>query len=299
MKEGAEERSEAGSAAAGRILVGIDDTEPGSPSMAALRWAIDEARGTGAGLCLLHAVIPPVTASAFGPSMPAPLDLIDSLAATLPDDVDAVTSVALGGAAGTLLDAAHDARLVVLGSRGRGGFTGLLLGSTGDQVAGRSRCPAIIVRQEPPADGTRVVLGVDGSPTGERAMQFAFEIASRRGWSVVAVHAWEVPSYDLVSIPGAPVPVALHELGDDEMRLSSQALAGARADFPDVEVAERVVRGAAAPAILEAAGEPGTALIVVGSAGHGQLAGVVLGSTSRAVLHRAQVPVAVVPREPR
>lgn len=294
-------------AAAGRIVVGIDGTDPGSPSMAALRWAIDEAAGTGTGLCLVHAVMPPVTASAFGPSLPAPLDLLDALvasaqrdldaaAATVPAGIDTVTAVEIGNASGVLLEAAQDAAIAVLGSRGRGGFAGLLLGSTGDQVAGRSPCPAVIVREEPPADASRVVLGVDGSPTGDRAMRFAFETASRRGWSVVAVHAWEVPSYDLVTIPGATMPIALHDLGDGEMRLSSEALAGARADFPDVAVSERVVRGAPATAILDAAGEPGTGLVVVGSAGHGQLAGLVLGSTSRAVLHRAHVPVAVVPR---
>lgn len=289
---------------AGRIVVGYDGSEPARDAVA---WAVAEARLRHLPVTIVHTVLPPVSASAFGPGLPAPLELLDEilgqarrelaeLAGSLAGagDLDIATEVEVGSAAGVLIEASQQAAMVVIGSRGRGGFAGLLLGSTGDQVASHARCPAVVVRGPQPAGADTIVVGVDGSPISDEAVRFAFATASERGWRVVAVHAWDVPSYDLITIPGAPVPVALHDIGDDEVRLSAEVLAGVREDFPEVDVAERVVRGSAATAIADAV-DGSVALVAVGSGGHGQLAGIVLGSTSRAVLHRVGVPVVIVP----
>ena len=146
-----------------------------------------------------------------------------------------------------------------------------------------------------PNSAATVVVGVDASPGSQAAARFAFQTASAHGWSVCAVHAWHVPNYDLLVVAGTPEPIDLPGLAGTELRMSSEALAGLRTDFPDVAVEERVMQGDAATALLTAVAEP--ALIVVGSRGSNAITSALLGSVSRSVLHRAHVPVAIVPGE--
>ena len=98
---------------------------------------------------------------------------------------------------------------------------------------------------------------------------------------------------DLLIVPNGPVPIPLAGVADDEVRLAAEALAGFRDDFPDVSVEERLVRSPAVRALLTAVDNP--AMIVVGSRGHGPTIGALLGSVSNGVLHKAKVPVAVIP----
>jgi nucleotide-binding universal stress UspA family protein len=87
-----------------------------------------------------------------------------------------------------------DAALVVLGDRGLGGFTGLLLGSVAVSLAAHAACPVVVVRgPEFDASAPRVepvVVGVDGSPASEAAFAFAFAAAALHAVPLVAVHAW-------------------------------------------------------------------------------------------------------------
>jgi nucleotide-binding universal stress UspA family protein len=186
--------------------------------------------------------------------------------------------------------------MLVMGSRGLGGFRGLLLGSVSTQVAAHSDCPVVVIREDVTGNGPRVVVGIDGSPESEAAVGFAFDMASRHGWSVLALHAWDIPSYDLIVLPNTPIPVPLSEVADDEVRLAAETLAGFQADYPDVTVEQRLVRAAPVQALLDASGE--AAMVVVGTRGHGQIVGALLGSVSNGVLHRSQIPVAVVPHVP-
>ena len=142
-----------------KIVVGIDGSEQ---SRDALRWALDEARLRKAELLAVHAWEPPVTIPAPGP---APgFDLVAILpqvqeagerlvkavvADVVGDDSDvAVEPVALEGPpAEVLVEAADDAEILVVGSRGRGGFAALLLGSVSQQVAHHARCPVLIHRK--------------------------------------------------------------------------------------------------------------------------------------------------------
>lgn len=284
----------------GRVVAAYD----GSPqARAAVGWACREATRRDVGLTLLHAVMPPVTSSSFGVSVPAPMEIVsdleqaarhelEELAATLTVPRGIVTAVEVGSPSGVILDASLDAALVVMGSRGRGGFSGLLLGSVGDQVTGHARCP-VVVRGEQPGGASAVVVGIDGSPASRAALVFACETAGRHGWSVCAVHAWHVPNAELLVVAGTPAPLDLPALTDAELRLTSEALAGIRDDFPDLVIDERVIQQDPGTALLTACAEP--ALIVVGSRGRGAMTGALLGSVSRSVLHRAQVPVAIVP----
>lgn len=284
----------------GRVVVGYDGSES---SARAAEWGAAQARSRGRGLVLVHSIIPPVTTGGLGVGLPPSLDLIEQLEQQARDqvdafaaglgDVDVSTAVTVGAPSSVLLEASEEADLVVIGSRGRGGFSGLLLGSVGAQVAAHAACPVAVIRHLPPDSGRSVVVGVDGSPAAEAALAFAFGEASRHGWSVVAVHAWDVPAYDLLVVPNGPVPVPLADVADDEVRLTAEVLSGFREDYPDVEVQEQLVRSPAVQALVSASAT--AAMVVVGSHGHSPAMGALLGSVSNGLLHKATVPVVVVP----
>jgi nucleotide-binding universal stress UspA family protein len=288
------------------ILVGVD----GSPqSDTAVQWAAARAGHTGARLRLLHALVLPLptpamplaTAGAYGvepheyatEAGRAVLGAARELALRHQPGIDVVTETRVGGAAPALIEASADADLVVVGSRGLGGFTGLLLGSVGTQVTGHAQCPAVVIHGEPTAGGP-VVVGVDGSEPGAAALAFAFAEAGRLGARLVAVHAWTMP------LPTGPAEAAAVGLATDSDRAAyrqaaeqvlNDALAGHRAQHPDVPVDARAVEGGTAGALLDAAS--GAAIVVVGSRGRGGFTGLLLGSTSQSVLHHATCPVAV------
>lgn len=133
----------------GRIVVGIDGSEGAD---AALAWAIGEARLRSAKLVVVHSFmypvmgdLPPVADSdaLFAEEAQAVVDRAVARADLGGIDFDA--RVVRGSPAAVLVDAARDADLLVVGSRGRGGFAGLLLGSVSQQCAQHAPCPTVIV----------------------------------------------------------------------------------------------------------------------------------------------------------
>jgi nucleotide-binding universal stress UspA family protein len=290
-----------------KIVVGVD----GSPHAdRAVRWAATRARHTGARLRLLHAYVVPVpapamplaatTAGAVAPdddlakSGEAVLAAAADLARDHATGVDVSTELRVGGAAPALIDASADAGLVVVGSRGLGGFTGLLLGSVSVQVSAHAHCPTVVVRDQIPATGP-VVVGVNDSEPARAALTFAFAEARSLGTTVIAVHAWSWP------LPTGVGDAAAAALANDDARARYQqaarqiltdALTECRQQHPDVPVDERLTEADPAEALLEAAAEP--AIVVVGSHGHGGFTGLLLASTSQSVLHHATCPVAVI-----
>lgn len=137
-----------------RIVVGVDGSDA---SRRALRWAVDEARLRHADLHVVHASAEPFVAP-HGPSIPGLVRAVQavdgrpervleaSLAGVLDGDVPVRREIIAGPAAPALLAAAQDADLLVVGSRGRGGFTGLLLGSVSQQCVAHAPCPVVVVR---------------------------------------------------------------------------------------------------------------------------------------------------------
>lgn len=285
----------------GRVVVGYD----GSPQAdLAVSWAAAEAALRGRALTIVHAILPSVAAGSLGAGLaPSPEligqletnahDQLEALATTL-RPLDVLTSVTIGGPSGVLLEASETADVVVVGSRGRGGFASLILGSVAAQVAAHAACPVVTIRKAPADDAREIVVGIDATPGSEAALAFAFDEASRHGWTLIAVHAWDIPAYDLLVVPNGPVPVGLADVADEEVRMSAEVLAGFRDSYPDVEVQEHLVKGPPVSSILTASTNP--AMIVVGTRGHGPTVGALLGSISNGVLHKATVPVAVVPR---
>ncbi|WP_432043900.1 universal stress protein [Streptomyces cadmiisoli] len=286
----------------GPVVVGVDGS---ASSLAAVETAAREARLRGAGLRVVHAFVwpgmhVPVDPSPLGPPEGEIRKVVERLvgeamarARSTAPDVDVAHAVVMGEPVTVLEAQSRDAQLVVVGSRGKGGFVGLLVGSTAVHLAAHSTCPLLVVRGV--ADDTGpVMLGVDGSATGEQAVSFAFAEASLRKAPLTAVHAWTRWNAALPAPQDSAEPYANPpgRLAEQEERLLAEALAGHRERHPDVAVQHRVVHGGTREALIEAS--RGAQLLVVGARGRGGFAGLLLGSVSQAVLHHAHCPVAVV-----
>lgn len=285
------------------IVVGVDGSES---SLDALRWAVNDARRRRWAVKAVLAWTLPYMVPVFGRfsdrewlQKQAEEQLHDWLRQEFGDDPDVEVSgeVGEGSAPHVLLGAARDASLLVVGSRGRGGVTGFLLGSVSQQCAHHARCPVVIVRpgdtesDQSQASSPRIVVGVDGSENSRSALRWALEEARLRHAAVDVVHAWQLPHQGGYPIVGAfELPVGELEAG--ARQLLDRAVGGA--DTRGLEEVEPIlVCGSAARAMLDTA--KGADLLVVGSRGRGGFTGLLLGSVSQKVLHHATCPVVVIP----
>ena len=194
-----------------------------------------------------------------------------------------------------LVQESRHAELVVLGSRGLGGFTGLLVGSTAVAVVAHAHCPIVVVRgrrpHDPPPVTGPVVVGADGSPDSDAALAFACEEARLRGTDVVAVHTWSDVLADGMLRP--------HPLEEDPERIAAterarlaEQVVGWQQKYADLRFELEVIRGRPVRTLLEH-GERAQ-LIVVGCRGRGGFTGMLMGSTSQALIAHSPCPVAVV-----
>ena len=283
------------------IVVGVDGS---SSAVRAARWAAAEALRRDLPLRLVHTFDIPV---GYAPGVVAPAAVRDGMRNQgwdwLRQARDAVAEIAptiepelvihQGPVVPFLVNASREATMVVLGTRGLGGFTGLLVGSISVALAGRAHCPVIVAR-DPDTTGD-VVVGVDGTPAGEAAIAFAFEEASLRGSDLVAVHTWADSLLD-VALAGDTSALDFNPLQRQAYEVLAERLAGWREKYPEVTVHREVVRDRPVTALLRYAAS--AALVVVGTRGRGGFTGLVLGSTSQHLLHHAPCPVAVVRTDP-
>ncbi|MGH3390849.1 MAG: universal stress protein [Actinomadura sp.] len=282
------------------IVVGADGSEH---SLRAVEWAAEEAARRAAPLRIVYAIAPWLFDDRVDERVAAVrhwlrdsgqevIDRAVERARARVPDVAVSAELVPGGPARALIAAAREAAMVVIGGHGAGGLTGVLLGSVALQVASHAPCAAVVVRSLEPEVHREVVVGVDGSPTCTGAIGFAFEEAALRMARLRAVLAWTHPAS---AGPGDMQPLVydVEVVGGDEERLLVECLAGWREKFPDVEVVHDVIQ--ARPTRALAGASAGADLLVVGTRGRGGFAGLVLGSVSHAMLHRAHCPVAVVP----
>lgn len=187
------------------VVVGVD----GSPeSDEALIWALDEGRRRGVPVRAVHVWYPDGSPEQVDrlSALPSVAELrrrlddevaahVQAVAGRRPAvDVKVTTAVRYGHPTRELIDEAGDGALLVVGSRGRGGFTGALLGSVSQSVLQYAQGPVIVVRGQRAAPAaTRVVVGVDGSDESVRALRFAHDAAVHRGATLEVVHAWTLP----------------------------------------------------------------------------------------------------------
>jgi nucleotide-binding universal stress UspA family protein len=138
-----------------------------------------------------------------------------------------------------------------------------------------------------------VVVGVDGSEHGVAALQFAAEEAALRGAHLRVVCAWEVPANAAASV--GSFPGLMRSFGDEADGIVQAAIARVRELQPSASCEPRVIEGHPSSVLLDEA--RGATLLVVGSRGRGEFAGMLLGSVSHQVLHHAPCPVTVVPTD--
>lgn len=161
------------------VVVGVDGS---SSSLSAVEAAVGEAQRRRAELRVVHAFSWPVRPM-YAQLDPSPLNRLVHEAAqhaqSVAPEVEVTEAVVTGDAVTVLEAESRAADLVVVGSRGMGGFIGMLLGSTAVSLAAHGQCPVMVVREEQAGAGP-IVLGVDGSPVGEKAVDFAFAEAALR-----------------------------------------------------------------------------------------------------------------------
>jgi len=277
------------------IVVGVDGS---SCSDAAVRWAAQESRARHEPLTLVSAfdieqthVYEQQRRERIYQSRERQTQLIlENAQRTAEEAVDGPLSVGrgrviFGHPVPSLIDAAQNARLLVVGSRGLHPLDRLLLGSISTAVLYHARCPVAVIHNETTLDNRApVLLGVDGSPTSEKATAIAFDEASHRKVPLVAVHAWHMPNFFEPAFD-------LRATENQERQTLAERLAGWQERYPDVEVDRRVVCDYAAPYLV--AESTHAQLVVVGSHGRGGFAGMLLGAVSSAVAHASRVPVIV------
>lgn len=278
------------------VLVGVDGSEA---SLRAVEWAAAEASARAAGLtvCCVAADGPPEAALLWGQDFSreqADRVVADAAARAgrVAPAVPVSTEVLVGSATRQLIGHAAGHELLVVGSRGLGAFTGLLVGSVSEQVAEHAPGPVVVVRGETVNRDLPVLLGVDASAANQPAIEFAFATADRNSVPLAAICA--VPPVLItppIGYPMAPVP-DVQGLRESAARLLADALRPWSEKYPQVVVEQRPTVGRPTPALLQASASG--SLLVVGSRGHSQLAGLLLGSVSRHVLRHSDCPVAVV-----
>jgi nucleotide-binding universal stress UspA family protein len=271
----------------GEIIVGYDGS---SGSELALHWAAWEACKRGTSLTVCHAWAPGDLAL---PVEPSTFDLVRWQAEEVLNrglhDAEPIAGpggaqplLVSGAPAQVLCEHSGTAGMVVVGSRGRGGLAGLLLGSVAWQLAGHGQGRIVIVRGPGRSANTApgpVVVGVDGSSASRAALAFAAEEAVLRRAPLIAACA-------LADAPG-------HMGGARELEEEfSSLLTRWEKEHPGVTVLRQVTHGAPRAALLEAAA--GAQLLVVGSRGQGGIRGMTLGSVATVLVHHARCPVGIV-----
>lgn len=283
------------------VVVGVD----GSPtSERAVVWAAEQARLEGRDLTLVHAT------DAAGATTLLWLDQagLDSTAVVQAarDDAERLLAATADRVAGlapgvrvrgvvadldpreALHELAHEAALVVVGSRGRGPVSSLLLGSVAHALSREPVCPLVVVR---PTDGTQprqgVLVGVDESGGSPRALDFAYRQASLRGQHLQVVHClWDARA--------ASGDVGPEDEGyDAERRLLAEIVAGMTERYPDVVVRTVLTRGMVDRTLVRL-GEAAE-LVVVGTHTRRRASGLVRGRTASVVTEQSSSIVAVVP----
>lgn len=220
-----------------------------------------------------------------------------SISSDSPAALTIESEVVRGYTSSVLLEHAADADLLVVGSRGRGGFTSLLLGSVSHQCVHHATGPVAVIPASaslPSADD--VVVGIDGSEAAGAALRWAVGEAAARGSRLAVVHAWSIPyAVSLGSVGVAPLdPADVERQSQHLLRdLTDTAMSATEGTPFDLELLS--VEEPPAQALLHRAKDVG--MLVVGSRGAGGFTALLLGSVSQQCLHHATCAVVVVPHQ--
>ncbi|MFP8942467.1 universal stress protein [Streptomyces fenghuangensis] len=271
------------------LLVGVDGSGPG---LLAVDWAADAAVRHSVPLCLVHGT----EERAEGDPEPEELMSAATERVRLRAPGLRVTTVVLDEEPGAaLVHAGRNAFALVVGSRGRGGIAGLLLGSVGLEAAGRADCPVVVVRggENARAGGHgRVVLGVGDRVDGSPAAHFAFREAAARHCELHAVRTWRRPAHTAENhllIQGSPAG-ARHREAMDHLDGALRAVAR---EHSGIDLHLHAVEGPTRAVLLEESRRAD--LLVIGAHRRQGRLGLQLGVVDHTVIHHAECPVALVP----
>ncbi|MFF4541879.1 universal stress protein [Streptomyces aureus] len=285
------------------VTAGLD----GSPeSLAAARWAAEEAEKRGLALRLLHAwplLVPePVHTASEADQNYWARRLVHTAQAELRarhPGLSVVGDLVPEDAQEALIKAASESEMLVLGSRGLEAVESYFLGDVSMPVVARAERPVVLVRAEPaveeasPGPVGRVVAALKLHGSGEALLDFAFHTAAARGVPLLAVHGRSVPLH--ARMPWG----ADHDVAEEMTREARQQLTGVlhpwREKYPQVQVSESIRLTSPGKAVLQAS--EGAALLVVGRRAHRHGVAPHLGPVAHAALHHGRCPVAVVPHE--
>lgn len=185
-----------------------------------------------------------------------------------------------------LIDLSAQAAMVVVGTRGHGPVTSLILGSVSVAVSAHAQSPVAIVRpREQPGAG--IVVGVSGDGSDEAAVQFAADLASAQAASLDAVHAWRIEGMLLDGV----THTERSEIRTRHDRMLKKALCGLDEKYPDVRLQTHLAEGGPVEALVHWSRTAD--VVVVGSRGRSSTVGLI-GSVSRAVAEHAHSTVVVV-----
>ncbi len=287
-----------------RTIVGVDGSVP---SEVAVRWAAADAATHGTALTLVYAGVasggtqsnaPRLSGGASSAHAHSALATAQAVAQSVAGDSLTIETVLVSTPpAEALIGYGPDARLIALGTRGLGGLARAVLGSVSSAVAAQAGCPVVIVPEhfdtaQVDADSAPVVVGLDHSPHDNVVLAVAFDQAARRHVSLRMVHAFTAlhpgTSFgDFVQWGPHLDPAGAAKLWMDEV-------AGAWTNkYPAVQVSTCAIEDYPSRVVLEMAAD--AQLIVIGSRSRGAISPLFIGSTSRAVLHRAEIPTIIVP----
>ena len=288
--------------AAKPIVAGTDGSEE---SLRAVDWAVREAALRSSPLRIVSAAsLLPRMVSRAGPTN------YDTVTDVLLKDRDRALAAAAERAAkmapGVLIDtdqlsgqpaqaiteSGAGAMMLVLGSRGVGAFTAMVLGSISRYAASHASCPVVVVRDETAATHRQVGIGIGDLDHCADSLTFAFEEASLRRASLLAIHAWRTPQGDISRAGDTFTGEDPHAFEAEAARHLEGLLNEWREKYPDVPVSQDVVHGHPGRALVGLSARAD--LVVIGR--HAQHPGRQgPGSVRHAVLNHAHGPVAVVP----
>lgn len=278
------------------LIVGFDGSEP---SLAAAEWTATEAMLTGAPIRLVLAHWPHRAGTPV-PDFYVQLrsEAVDLLTRTVEDlrhrhrGLQIDYELRAGEAPTQLLHAAAQGNTLVLGSRGTGGFAGLLLGSTALAVAARAENPVVLVRDhaDPHLPLTEVVLGLELGESRAPVVEFALAEAERRSTALRIVHAWQ-PSFWWLTGPIPPGEAERTAIQEDVTEHLREQVRPTAEKYPNVKVHFTVRTGTAAHILVDEADHAG--LLVLGRRRH--RAGSALGPAAHAAIHYGHCAIAIVP----
>jgi len=273
------------------VVAGVDGS---AESLRAVEWAALAAQRHGAPLRVVSAPVLPPRMRARHAVPPTVADQLSGESAralreavTRAEEVSSrllIDAGLLDGPPALAVTASGSgALMLVVGARGAGGFTQLLLGSVSRYAATHAACPVIVVREETSAVHREVVVGVRDPQDAAAALDFAFDEAALRGATLVAVHSWN-------SLPAPALRQAdAALLAAEADRHLGEALEQWQKKYPGVPVRRDVVHGHTARVLAAYAGRAD--LVVVGRHSRGPA----VGGIQHAVLSHAHGPIAVVP----